>query len=228
MLNCSEWTGSNRDQLGRWDHKGQHLPLYLTVQGTQDVGSRFSYLDPTKENASNLFCLSYGEVGFYFLPSLDLLLKRWKFSSGSDLAIPTDCHDPSPFLQQPMPTWHERNVYPSIHGYGCFSTLAVPWCQSQGQQPGALFQAARGNISTLGKSPYFSLLGSPTSWKISPSPSPLNLSLGRGHQSKRPPWAHVWKADRVGGWAGCFQSKLRAWAAYWIQVPTGYSCSVPG
>ena len=65
---------------------------------------------PTKENASSLFYLSCGEVGFYFLPSLDLLLKRWKFSSGSDLAIPPACHDPSPFLQQPVSTWHERNV----------------------------------------------------------------------------------------------------------------------
>ena len=60
-----------------------------------------------------------------------------------------------------------------------------------------------------------------------------SLSQGRGHQSKRPPWAPAWKAGRAGkwgvGWAGCFQSKLRAWAAYWIQVPTGYSCSsVPG
>lgn len=154
---------------------------------------------PTKENTSSLFYLLCGEVGFYFPPSLDLLLKRWKFSSGSDLAIPTDCHDPTPFLQQPMSTWHERNVYPSIHGYGCFSTLAVPWCQSQGQQPGALFQAARGNISTLGKSSYFPLLEPPTSWKISLSLSRLNLSQGRGHQSKRPPWAHAWKADRAGG-----------------------------
>lgn len=58
---------------------------------------------PTKENTSSLFYLLCGEVGFYFPPSLDLLLKRWKFSSAQTWPSPLTAMTLHPSCSSPCP-----------------------------------------------------------------------------------------------------------------------------
>lgn len=163
---------------------------------------------------------------FLLPPSLDLLLKRWKFSSGSDLAIPTDCHDLHPSCSSPCPPGMKEMFikYPwlwMLQHWLCLVSESgtAAWSSLSGSPRQHFYTRKVLLLSSAGATQFLEDLL---------SLSRLNLSQGRGHQSKRPPWAHAWKQTELGGelgWAGCFQSKLRAWAAYWIQVPTGYSCS---
>lgn len=158
---------------------------------------------------------------FYYM--LDLLLK-----DGVQLWFRPGHPHWLPWPHYTLPVAHVhlawKKCLSSIHGCRMLQHWLCPGVGVRDSSLELSFRQPGATFSTL-ESPLTFLCWRPPVPGRSPSLFPrLNLSQGRGHRAKRPPWAHAWKADRAGGWAGVswmLQSKLRAWAAYGSKYPQG-------